>query len=75
MDTHIPHNQSMISAVMLKVVEAKYGDQLIKCVQVARNYGRLGAWLRCEFLAQLDEDGRSLNPIGHSVSRVEYPHV
>lgn len=40
---------------------------LIKCVQISRNYGRHGGWLRCEFY--LFPDG---SPTGFTTSRVEY---
>lgn len=58
------------NAMTTEAVRRMYGDDLVTHVQVSRNFGLLGGWLRCEFLTLPNGSA-----VGHAVSRIEYPHV
>jgi hypothetical protein len=61
-------NEDLIKRIILLRWRDEAG--LVKHVQVSRNFGRLGGWLRCEFYTHPGGD-----PTGITFSRVEYPHV
>jgi hypothetical protein len=59
----------MTAALWAEVI-ARSHPHLVRHVQVSRNFGRLGGWLRCEFWTYASGD-----PAGFARSRVEYPVV
>jgi hypothetical protein len=61
-----------INRLMNAIILRRWKDeaQLVKHVQVTRNFGVVGGWLRCEFYTHPSGD-----PTGVTESRVEYPHV